>query len=89
MSLCILPLICTTHTTETDSSTQGVPGHTAASETKLVDPSSAEAVNKAYVWQRYLDLCDGRDSYGIIKFNGQVCLTATYSLATQLLIQTT
>ena len=54
-----------------------------------MDPSSAEAVNKAYVWQRYLDLCDGRDSYGIIKFNGQVCLTATYSLATQLLIQTT
>lgn len=53
-----------------------------------MDPSSAEAVNKAYVWQRYLDLCDGRDSYGIIKFNGQVCLTTTDSFATQVLIQT-
>ena len=30
-----------------------------------------EAVNYAYVWQRYLDLCDGRDTWGVIKFNGQ------------------
>ena len=41
-----------------------------------MDPSSAEAVNKAYVWQRYLDLCDGRNSYGIIKFNGQAFTTS-------------
>ena len=31
-----------------------------------------EAVNDAYVWQRYLDLADGRNTWGVIKFNGQV-----------------
>ena len=36
------------------------------------DASSVEMVNDAYVWQRYLDLADGRDTWGVIKFNGQV-----------------
>lgn len=49
-------------------------GSTAGADT--MDPTGVEAVNKAYTWQRYLDLCDGRDSYGIIKFNGQAFTTS-------------
>eukprot|EP01052_Picozoa_sp_SAG31_P045466 SAG31_NODE_8309_length_1477_cov_1.000726_2_plen_317_part_01 len=37
----------------------------------LSDPQNVKAVNDAYVWQRYLDICDGRNSWGLIKFNGQ------------------
>lgn len=47
-----------------------------SSSAKVFEPSNVEAVNTAYVWQRYLDLCDGRDSWGIIKFNGQAFTTS-------------
>jgi hypothetical protein len=39
-------------------------------------PENVAAVNNAYVWQRYLDLCDGRDTWGLIKFNGQAFTTS-------------
>ena len=42
----------------------------------LASPDDVEAVNDAYVWQRFLDLADGRDTWGVIKFNGQAFTTS-------------
>jgi len=53
------------------------PGAVAASSQLLLDPLSVEAVNQAYVWQRFLDLADGRDTWGVIKFNGQGCVNTS------------
>lgn len=58
------------------AATASAAGEAASLSTRVFDPSNVEAVNMAYVWQRYLDLCDGRNSWGIIKFNGQAFTTS-------------
>ena len=42
----------------------------------LTNPGNVEAVNDAYAWQRYMDLADGRNTWGVIKFNGQAFTTS-------------
>lgn len=42
----------------------------------FASPDDVEAVNDAYVWQRFLDLADGRNTWGVIKFNGQAFTTS-------------
>lgn len=60
----------------TNLATDGAAEGAGSLSAKVFEPSNVEAVNMAYVWQRYLDLCDGRDSWGIIKFNGQAFTTS-------------
>eukprot|EP01043_Picozoa_sp_COSAG02_P057710 COSAG02_NODE_7053_length_3207_cov_2.684041_2_plen_234_part_00 len=60
----------------TDGAAEGAGSLSAKVFEQVFEPSNVEAVNMAYVWQRYLDLCDGRDSWGIIKFNGQAFTTS-------------
>ena len=71
--------------TEAASSSTAEAFSSSASSSSSSSSSSGEewllaenlkAVNDAYVYQRYLDLCDGRNTWGVIKFNGQAFTTS-------------
>jgi hypothetical protein len=64
------------NTTTNNNGTKDDPKGTKDSTQLLTNAGNVEAVNDAYVWQRFMDLADGRNTWGVIKFNGQAFTTS-------------